>query len=63
MPRIRNNLIMLLSSKTADEVATAEGKARLRGQIRSVINESLAETGRRDVVRSVVFNSFIVQLQ
>ncbi len=63
MPRIRSNLILLLSSKTSADVATAEGKARLKAQIRSVINESLADSGHADVVRSVVFTSFIVQLQ
>ena len=32
---------MLLSSKTSQELATAEGRAKLRNQIRKIINETI----------------------
>ncbi|HZP85416.1 MAG TPA: flagellar basal body-associated FliL family protein [Burkholderiales bacterium] len=41
LPEIRNGVLMLLSSKQVDELATAEGKNRLRQEIRSVVNKPL----------------------
>lgn len=60
LPSIRSALIILLSSKDLDEIKTAEGKARLRAQIRLIINEVVAETGIAPV-QSISFNSFIIQ--
>lgn len=62
MPKIRSNIILLLSSKTYEDVSSAEGKAKLKNQIRKIINESLAEAGEREVVSAVLFTSFIVQM-
>lgn len=63
MPKIRSALIMLLSSKTSEELATPEGKAKLKNQIRQVINESVSDSGLSAPVTGVVFTSFIVQNQ
>ena len=63
MPKIRSALIMLLSSKTSQELATPEGKAKLKNQIRQVINESVSDSGLSAPVTGVVFTSFIVQNQ
>ncbi len=41
MPEIRNGVVLLLSSKQADELATVEGKNRLRVEIRQAVNEPL----------------------
>lgn len=41
MPEIRNGVVLLLSSKQADELATLEGKNRLRMEIRLAVNEPL----------------------
>jgi flagellar protein FliL len=41
MPEIRNGVVLLLSSKQADELATLEGKNRLRAEIRLAVNEPL----------------------
>ncbi len=41
MPEIRNGVVLLLSSKEADELATLDGKNRLRTEIRQAVNEPL----------------------
>lgn len=60
-PKVRSAIIMLLSSKSAQELATAEGKAKLRNQIRKIINETIGASPDRPLVIGVVFTSFIVQ--
>lgn len=62
MPKVRSAVILLLSSKTADELATTEGKMRLKNQVQQVINEALG-AGGSPVVYSVMFTSFIIQSQ
>ncbi len=61
-PQVRNNLILLMSSKTHDELNTPEGKATLRKQVLKEIQKVLeAETGREEGVEDVYFTSFIIQ--
>ena len=60
-PKIRSAIIMLLSSKSAQELASPGGKAKLRNQIRKIINETIGSHGDRPLVIGVVFTSFIVQ--
>jgi flagellar FliL protein len=57
LPQIRDLLLTLLSSKTFDEVRTAEGKQQLREEIIARINQVLD----RDAVKAVYFTEFIVQ--
>jgi flagellar FliL protein len=61
-PKIRSGVILLLSSKTANELATPEGKVKLRAQVKKIINESM-DAGEEPPVESVVFTSFIIQQQ
>lgn len=61
-PKIRSGVILLLSSKTANELATPEGKVKLRAQVKKIINESM-DAGEEQPVESVVFTSFIIQQQ
>ena len=61
MPKVRSNLILLLSSKTPAEIATAEGKELLKKQIRQVVNDSVDADHK--MVKSVLFTSFIIQAQ
>jgi flagellar FliL protein len=61
-PKIRSALILLLSSKTANELGTTEGKVKLRAQIKKIINESM-DSGGDSPVDSVLFTSFIIQQQ
>lgn len=62
MPKIRSALILLLSSKTATELATPDGKVKLKAQVKQIINESM-DSGDDELVQSVLFTSFIIQKQ
>ncbi len=70
MPKIRNNLTLLLSSKKASELLTKEGKEQLaetlKDEINSVINPPKKNRKGEMVtpegpVKSVLFTSFIIQ--
>ena len=62
-PKLRNNVVLLLSSKKASELITREGKETLANEIRDLINDVLAAgTKGPDLpVREVLFTSFIIQ--
>lgn len=62
MPKIRSEVILLLSSKSEEEVASAEGKVKLRAQIKRIMNESM-DAAEEEPVESVLFTSFIIQQQ
>lgn len=54
---IRDALITLFSSRTADDVSSARGRGTLKSEIKDVINELM----RREDVRRVYFTQFLVQ--
>ena len=62
-PKIRNNVMMLLSSKKASELLTKEGKEKLAEEIRDQMNQVLDPRARGDdaPVKEVLFTSFIIQ--
>lgn len=61
MPLIRNNLVMLFSRQSEEEVNTQEGKERLRQTALKEINDLItAEDGKSGVVE-VYFNNLIIQ--
>lgn len=57
VPKVRDAVIRVLSGKTSAEILTAEGKERLREELRDSINETL---GAEDVTQ-VFFTEFIIQ--
>ncbi len=57
VPKIRDSLIVLLSSKKYEEIGSLEGKARLREEILYRLNRILGE-GR---AKEVYFTDFVVQ--
>jgi len=57
MPEIQDNLLVLLSSKSYDDIADIAGKIRLRTEIISRINNILT-TGE---IRKVFFTEFVIQ--
>ncbi len=61
MPRIRNELVLLLSNQSVDTVSTPEGKEKIRkealARIQAVLEEELGEPG----VEEVFITSLIVQ--
>lgn len=59
-PVIRHELILLLGSQSAEELATLAGKKKLAGQIRSTINK-LLKLDAKDGVTDVLFESFVIQ--
>lgn len=62
-PKIRNNVMMLLSGKKASELLTKEGKEKLAGEIRDQMNHVLAAGAKEEdaPVKEVLFTSFIIQ--
>ncbi|WP_246211270.1 flagellar basal body-associated FliL family protein [Vogesella oryzae] len=62
MPKIRSAVILLLSSKSEEELATADGKVKLRAQIKRIMNEAM-DAADTEPVEGVLFTSFIIQQQ
>lgn len=61
MPVIRNNLVMLFSSKTSAELSTPEGKKQLQGEALKTVQKVLErETGSKGV-EAAYFTSFVMQ--
>lgn len=70
MPKIRNNITLLLSSKKASELQPKEGKEKLAEALRDEINSAIEPPIRtkkgelimpEGPVKSVLFTSFIIQ--
>jgi flagellar FliL protein len=61
MPAVRNEVLLLLGSKEAKDVATREGKERLAGEIVAAANKTLEGTPAAGGVQSVNFTHIIVQ--
>jgi flagellar FliL protein len=61
MPKVRNRLLMLLSSKSAVEISTTEGKKKLAAEIIEQVTLPFAEKGPPQEVTDVMFTSFIIQ--
>ena len=62
-PKLRNNVMLLLSSKKAADLITREGKETLANEIRDLVNEIL-EPGvkaNEGPIKEVLFTSFIIQ--
>ena len=57
LPIIRNDIILLLSSHTVEDIITMEGKIRLRDEIMARLSRILGE-GR---IMNVYFSQFVVQ--
>jgi flagellar FliL protein len=61
MPEIRSRVLLLLSGKRPDDLATVEGKRTLAGELRTAI-EMTAGTAEQPVrVEDVLFTEFVVQ--
>lgn len=60
-PEIRNELLMLLSSKRAAEVSTIEGKQKLADEVVAATRRLLPTNSPENGVLSVLFTSFVIQ--
>lgn len=61
MPEVRDAMIRLLSSKTAEELNQPEGKDQLAEEVQQQINEVLGIKKRSKGVKKVLFGAFIIQ--
>ena len=57
VPKVRDSVIRVLSSKSSAEILTPDGKEKLRQELRDAINQALGS----DDVAKVYFTEFIIQ--
>jgi len=61
-PVIRNDLLMLFGAQQAAQLATREGKEKLRAESLALVRKIVkAERGKPDTVDNVFFTSFVMQ--
>jgi flagellar protein FliL len=61
-PIIRNDLLLLFSNQKATDLATNDGKERLRAAALAAVRKVLAENdGKPEKVDAVLFTSFVMQ--
>lgn len=61
MPVIKNNLVFLLSGLTSEQLATPEGRLKVRADTLAEIKKILKERTGKDGVEDVYFTSFVMQ--
>jgi flagellar FliL protein len=61
MPAVRNEVLLLLGSKEAKDIATRSGKEKLAGEIVAAANKTLEGTPAANGVEGVNFTHIIVQ--
>ena len=61
-PRVRNDMLMILSNQTYESVSSAEGKEALRTRCLDAIRTIVGEMGgKREKVEALYFTSFVMQ--
>lgn len=61
LPSVRSRVLSILSSKTADDISTADGKEALKLQIKEVIERPFAEGSIAPEIAEVLFTAFVIQ--
>lgn len=61
MPEVRDVLLRLLSSKTAEELSQLEGKDKLAEEISKQVNDVIGIKQASEGVKKVLFGAFIIQ--
>lgn len=61
MPEIRNGVLLLLSSQSAEQIASLEGKQKLSAEIQEQVNKPLNAKATGKGVTGVFFTSFVIQ--
>lgn len=59
-PKVRNEILKLLRTKTPADVNAPDAQDKLAKEIREAVNKAMGTTGEDEGVRSVNFTSFIV---
>ncbi len=60
-PRVRAELLMLLSTQSYEQLRSREGKEKLAADIRQTLNDILKKETGKQGVEAVYFTSFIMQ--
>lgn len=60
-PKIKNNIVMLLSNLTFDQISTAAGKQKLREQALAEVRAVLKQETGEPIVEELYFTSFVMQ--
>jgi flagellar FliL protein len=61
MPQVRSRLLMLLSSKTAEDISTMEGKNKLLGDMVVQLKLPFSKGEKPQEIDSVLFTDFVIQ--
>lgn len=61
MPLVRSRLLLLLSSKKASEISTADGKKKLQDEIVAQVKQPFTPQAPPQAVTGVFFTSFVIQ--
>ena len=61
MPAVRNDLILLLSDQSSDELATREGKEALREALKRQIERIIAKNGVDEPIKQVYLTRVVMQ--
>lgn len=61
LPRIRDEVFMIISNKSYNEVRTTSGKVTLKEEIMMRLNELMKEEFNKELISRIYFTKFIVQ--
>jgi flagellar FliL protein len=61
MPEVRNGVLLLLSSKSAEQIASLEGKQKLSAEILEQVNKPINAKATGKGVTGVFFTSLVIQ--
>jgi flagellar FliL protein len=61
MPAVRNRLLMLLTSKTATDISSSEGKKQLSDEIITEVKKPFSAGAKSLGISGVFFTSFVIQ--
>ena len=61
MPQVRSRILLLLSSKKATEINTAEGKKKLNAEIIAIVKQPFSAGAKPQEISDVFITSFVIQ--
>lgn len=61
MPQLKNDILMLISQQSADELKTPEGRIALQQKSLEVVQKTLTELSGKPTIEKVLFVSFAMQ--
>ena len=61
MPILRSKILLLLSSKNANELSSPEGKTALMGELVAQAKEAVTEPASQEGIETVHFSAFVIQ--